>query len=958
MDFGRLFIVPLLLFPILVSAQRFGGNPPSLRWQQTGSDTVRILYPKGADSLAARVSWITHQVASKDPTSLGNKVRGINILLQSRPLISNAYVGLAPWRSEFYLTPLQNSLHLGSVSWLDMLSLHEYRHIQQYVQFRRGLSKFAWWIAGEQGQGLANAAAIPDWFFEGDAVDQETMLSAQGRGRLPDFFNAYRSLWTDARSYRYMKLRNGSLRHFVPDHYELGYLLVAAGREKFGPDIWTKVTADAAAFRPLFYPFQGAFRRHTGQRFKTFSMDVLSNGMKLPAVATDTSGVSTDWLTVKPNRSVADHQYPVLIGQDSVLMIRRAYDQVPHWYLLHEQRMHRLAVKDIGIDDYFTYGNGRIAYTAYHPHPRWSWQEFNEIMVLDIRSGMRRVLTSGGRYFSPGISADGSRIAAVHVDGAGRSVIHVLDAEDGKLLTELPNPEGFFHTYPVFGRSRDELIAAVRDSKGRMALVAWDLRDRSGRTLLSFVQRPIAFPSVQGSFLSFTSSYQGFDRLFLLDLNTSTVHFPVDVPPAIRGAVYDADADSVTFAAFTSDGYRIGRQPLRDLTSPVSVSDWASSPLISVFPVSKRVATSMIVDSNASMGHASRPYAQLHRPLNIHSWRLGFEQPEWSFDLYGENVLNTIRTGSYYRYNMNEGYQKVGADALVSMLYPWLRGGFSVTRDRYFQLTDPGSGSAQSLRWDEWTMYTGLSLPLNLTRGRHYKYLNFSAGYQHQGIAYRASTGAKPTDRRVNYLSGSISWTMQTQMARQQIFPKWAHALYLSQRGGIGDLAANQFLGTASLYMPGATRRQSLVLNGAWQRRDTLRQYIFSNAFPLSRGYPGVDYPHMWKTGVNYHFTMGYPDIGLLQMAYLLRVRGNIFYDHSWVKSLRQQRVWSLRSVGAELHLDTKWWNQLPVSFGFRYARLLDTDIYVTKPSRDRWEFVIPVGLIPGGPAGLKSSGF
>ena len=159
---------------------------------------MRILYPKGADSLAERVSWITHQVASKDPTSLGNKVRGINILLQSRPLISNAYVGLAPWRSEFYLTPFQNSLHLGSVSWLDMLSLHEYRHIQQYAQFRRGLSKFAWWIAGGQGQGLANAAAIPDWFFEGDAVDQETMLSAQGRGRLPDFFNAYRSLWTDA----------------------------------------------------------------------------------------------------------------------------------------------------------------------------------------------------------------------------------------------------------------------------------------------------------------------------------------------------------------------------------------------------------------------------------------------------------------------------------------------------------------------------------------------------------------------------------------------------------------------------------------------------------------------------------------------------------------------------------------------------------------------------------------
>jgi hypothetical protein len=114
----------------------------------------------------------------------------------------------------------------------------------------------------------------------------------------------------------------------------------------------------------------------------------------------------------------------------------------------------------------------------------------------------------------------------------------------------------------------------------------------------------------------------------------------------------------------------------------------------------------------------------------------------------------------------------------------------------------------------------------------------------------------------------------------------------------------------------------------------------------------------MWKTGVNYHFTMGYPDIGLLQMAYLLRVRGNIFYDHSWVKSLRQQRVWSLRSVGAELHLDTRWWNQLPVSVGFRYSRLLDTDIYTSKPSQDRWELIIPVDLVPGSPATQRRTGF
>jgi hypothetical protein len=47
----------------------------------------------------------------------------------------------------------------------------------------------------EDGYALASNAAVPDWFFEGDAVYQETVLSEQGRGRLPQFLNAYPSLW-------------------------------------------------------------------------------------------------------------------------------------------------------------------------------------------------------------------------------------------------------------------------------------------------------------------------------------------------------------------------------------------------------------------------------------------------------------------------------------------------------------------------------------------------------------------------------------------------------------------------------------------------------------------------------------------------------------------------------------------------------------------------------------------
>ena len=158
-----------------VHAQRFGGNPPSVKWRQLDDERVRVIYPAGKDSLAARVRDVSEHMYRTTTSTLGGDRRKIDIVLQDQPLTTNGYVGLAPWRSEFFLNPLQNSLDLGSLPWVDLLALHEYRHVQQYMNFRKGLSRFAWILAGEQGQALANSAAVPDWFFEGDAVLQETM---------------------------------------------------------------------------------------------------------------------------------------------------------------------------------------------------------------------------------------------------------------------------------------------------------------------------------------------------------------------------------------------------------------------------------------------------------------------------------------------------------------------------------------------------------------------------------------------------------------------------------------------------------------------------------------------------------------------------------------------------------------------------------------------------------------
>ena len=126
---------------VIAIGQQFGGNPPSVKWKQISTDTVRIIFPVGLESQANRAATIVHRLAADNMNSLGNRVKKINIVLQNQTTIPNGYVNLGPYRSEFYMTPAFNNLDQGSITWADQLALHEYRHVQQYNNFKQGISK-------------------------------------------------------------------------------------------------------------------------------------------------------------------------------------------------------------------------------------------------------------------------------------------------------------------------------------------------------------------------------------------------------------------------------------------------------------------------------------------------------------------------------------------------------------------------------------------------------------------------------------------------------------------------------------------------------------------------------------------------------------------------------------------------------------------------------------------------
>ena len=918
----KLLAFALLLHAVLSSsAQQFGGFPPSFKWRQINTDTARIIYTPGARAEAQRIAAILHRMADT-ANQLGNRQGKINVVLHSNTTLANGYVALAPFRSEFYLVPGSNPFEFGNIGWADQLAVHEYRHVQQYNNFNRGLSKAFGVVLGQEGRALANALTVPDWFFEGDAVYAETVLTPQGRGRMPYFLNGFNSLWKEGRNYSWMKLRNGSLKDYVPNHYQLGYLLANYGYLKYGSQFWEKVTQDASAFKGLFYPFQQAIKRHSGVAYKTFRKDALQHY----------SHEVTKKRDAQLQRStVTNYFFPQVIGQDSLLYLKSSYKKLPAFYLSTKEGEKRIKLRRISSEDWLSYRNGIIAYTSYSTNPRWSLIDYNDIILLNIATGEETKITNKAKYFTPDLSADGNRLVATYFTDSLQSELHLLTKE-GAVLQNIEAPVGAVFVHPRFIDAQT-IVVAVRWPNASMTLEQVDITSGSRTQLLSPTRATLGFPYVFNDKVYFTSSLSGNDDLYTLQLKDKKV---IKLTSGQTGHYFPSVfGDSITWSRFTSNGYTIQKRALKDLEQSE----------VNPLHLSEEMAPIVVADIQIASNLLTPPYRIFEEKayskgtglFNFHSWRPSYEDPEFSFSLYSDNVLNTFSNEVFYRYNQNESSHGIGFNTAYGGLFPLLTGGFEYTYGRTINFPD------RTLTLDQWEARVGYQLPLTLTQGKMLKLFNIGSNLVYNNLKPTGLYKDSLNNESTTYLHHFLSWTQQLPRARQHIFPKFGYSTAFQYRHRLDD-KGYQTVTAGNLYLPALFRNHSLVLSGSFQETDT-NNVVFSNRFANARGYEDYYFSRMWRLGVNYHFPLFYPDRGVANLVYFLRVRSNLFYDLSRVYSNDKSRSLDLRSTGAEIYFDTKWWNQLPVTFGFRYSILLDND--VTGDKRGMFEFIIPLDLIP-----------
>lgn len=929
------------LFCFSLSAQNFGGNPSSIKWRQVNTSKTSVIFPAGLDSQANRIANMMQLLSNTTANTIGGNQKKWNIILQNQTIIPNAYVRLAPLMSELYMTPDQDNFSSGSLRWDDNLIIHENRHMQQLSNFNKGFTKVFSFLLGEEGQLLANGMTIPDYFFEGDAVWQETLVSKQGRGRMPSFYNGFKSLWLSNKNYSWMKLRNGSYKDYVPDHYVLGYQVTAYGYEKYGEDFWNKVTNDAIRFRSVFYPFNRAVAKYSGKTYRQFTNDALQyfKSKSLPVITPSTQAFT--FLSKAQKNNVVDYKFLNYISGDSILATKRSYKDINHFVMIAKGKETKLSVRDMVIDDYYSYKNGKIVYAAYQSDPRWANRDYSVIKLFDIRTGQQNAVTRRSKYFSPDINETGTEILAVNVNTNGTNNLERINASTGNSVQKIPNPNNYFFTQSKY-IDVNTAVSAVRNPEGEMALIKVDLTNGLTENITPFSFNVLGYPSVKGDTIYFTAMSDEADKIFAVLLQSKKI---LSITNNSNGVYYPAvnNRGELAVSVFTSDGYMPATFNLKN-------SEWKettafNTPQINedLFSGSKMKGSGALYSlKEKGIALSVTKFRKSFRLFNFHSWRPIVDDPEYGYNFLSDNILSSFRNNFYYTYNRADLSHTIGFNTTFAGWFPVLNAG---AEESFNRTLDTAFG--RSVSYNAATLKAGVSIPLRFAGGRSNKFLSFGAGYNLEQYYYKGAGKNVLKNNSIDYINGFLNFSNVSQQARQHVNPRWAQTLSFNYRDAVNFVNGRKFVAHASFYFPGIARNHSLVINTAYQNRDTLPD-LFSKIFAYSRGYEALSTRRMYKLGVNYQLPIMYPDWGFANMLYFQRIRANAFYDHTNAKARVNNVLTEVinRSTGAEIYFDTKIWNAYPVSFGIRFSHLLDNDL-VNPAVRNRWEIILPVNLIP-----------
>lgn len=907
-------------------AQRLGLLPSSVKWKQLRDDSLRIIYPDGHEATAKRVASLMLKVAKMDPVTMEGRYVPISVLLQPHTNISNGYVGLAPYISEFYLQPGENPFELGSLPWIDLLAIHEYRHVQQVNAANRGISHIVKTIFGDLAfTGLYNLA-IPDWFREGDAVYAETKWTLQGRGRLSSFTLPFREKLLMGEEWDYYKVRNGSYKEYTPSHYPLGYLMVQYGNHLFGEATWDTIIQEAAGFKYLFSPFSGPVMERTGKRNKHLYVDAMTwyreqwaakqvKDIEYPAIPLRQDNLENDFF---------DMTYPDVDGDGSIYTAITTFDHTAAIYKI-EPDGDRKKVVSMGLqhDTHFDHSNHRLVWTELRYDPRWSRKDKNVIVVYDEQRNDKISIESQKGYYTPSLDQRGNRIVALHSDDNGMFQLHIIDARSGAVLEKLPNEENLYLGYPAWTPEENTIIATARNKLGQMAIVEQDITSGKISFITHYTYAVLGRPVMNNHWIFITTGLDELDQVYAVDRDEGIFYQVSGGNKAHYDPAYDPVQDMIISAEYHLNGKKLVRLSGHP-------RDWRMDNLHEgIRHVEITDGVNLLPLTAANRSFEVKKYSPWFNALNFHSWTVTADDPVWGAEVRSDNILNNISLATGYEYNRNSRAKGPYLDLSFGMWYPVFNFGIGQT-SREIKTND---GTALTVLNN--TVRAGIALPLYYSSGVFQQAINLSSTYNSGVSKIRPEIEAE-NDFSFNYISHRAVFINSRRRAYRQPMPTWGQRADIVYAHEITGVPISQFYLSTDLALPSFRASHYLLVQGEFLRQDVREGSIqLSSPYRGARGFENFIGKIQYSASITYGFPIAYPDIGIGNIFYTRRIRLQPFYDIAYTNAEDTDFSWT-RSAGLEGIIDFDF---PPVSIGLRYSRLLSG--FESNP--DRFELFLPV---------------
>ena len=893
----KLAIILILLTPFF---HNYGQNPSTLKWSQIKTQHFRLIFPSQISATANRTANVLETVYQPVSKNLGYEPRPISIILQNQTAESNGFVSLLPRRSEFFITPPQDYTLLGNNNWLDLLAVHEFRHIVQNDKALEGPTKWAYRLFGNNGLAATTFLTVPNWFWEGDAVGVESSMTTSGRGRIPSFDMALRTQLLTKGAYTYSKAVCRSYKDFIPNHYVSGYFMTTYLKNKYGIDAWDKVLE--GTYKMPFYPFSFSnnIKKVTG--FKTEQLysqafkDVSEQWKEQVAEINETP-VTT--YKANKNKYFTNYQYPQILPDGRVLALKSGLSDIEQLVVL-DTLQNEKSVLTLGIFNdakMLSVSGSMVVWAEFNYDKRWTERDYSVIKLYDFNTEKLKSITRKSKLTSPSLSPDGMKICVVENSIENKNSIVILDI-NGLEIKRLENSNNALYINPRW--SIDNEIYVVKLLNGLKTIVKIDSESGQETELFEPFNENIAHPVKHGNYVLYNSGITGIDNIFAFDIVSKKKFQVTNRKFGAFNPAISTDGKTLTFNDFSIKGHQIVSMPFNPEKFLV-FDENLSKPVKYFGQMVLQEAGENLLKSVPTTQFEVKKYSKAN-VFNLYSWGIivnSLESNSLNAGISSKDLLSTTTISTGYNYNANENQGQFYTNLVYNGWYPTLN--FSYTNGgRQAEIYIDRANPLDSLRSDKWNQQQivfGVGLPLNFTRSKYLQ--NFNLGIN---TALTQVSGYDLTERPITLSSNgnfnsmiyTLSYSALLKRSFRDIAPKWGFTANYYKRDLLtgsnleGGLTSYQ----TGIFLPGLLKHHSIRLRVAYQIQDGFQTangapnnkklYLFGSPTLFPRGYTYRGFESLTTFSAEYRLPLFDPDWTMGRFLYVKRFKANLFIDYGY----------------------------------------------------------------------------